>query len=364
MLAAGRVSRGGAVPGAESVAGAPGVPTAGESAAGVPGAPGVPAAGEAAALRPSEPRRASGPGPRPALEPLGTWVPPPPEGAAESSSSSLGRPAVSLGSGPSTGPRVVTLPHLLDGARLRVRPRAVAGLILAALIAAAWLGMRVAAASRAAEPAPVAPTRSGLVGRSLPPGFTGLGAPATANGSPVSGEAHAGAAVEPSATGSSGGSGPPMVVHVVGQVARPGVVRLPAGARVLDAVDLAGGALPDADLRRLNLARALSDGEQVLVPSPSDPPEVGVGSAASTGGGSVGRVGAGGSTAAGSSAPVNLNTADLTALDTLPGVGPVLAQRIVDWRSEHGRFTSVDELGEVAGIGPKLLAQIAPRVTL
>lgn len=258
---------------------------------------------------------------------------------------------------------MVTLPHLLDGARLRVRPRAVAGLILAALIAAAWLGMRVSAASRAAEPAPVAPTRSGLVGRSLPSGFTGLGAPA-ASRPPASGTAPAGAAVEPSATGSSGGGGPPMVVHVVGQVARPGVVRLPAGARVLDAVDRAGGALPDADLRRLNLARPLSDGEQVLVPSPSDPPEVGVGSAASTGGGSAGRVGAGGSTTAGSSAPVDLNTADLAALDTLPGVGPVLAQRIVDWRSEHGRFTSVEELGEVTGIGPKLLAQIAPRVTL
>ena len=152
-----------------------------------------------------------------------------------------------------------------------------------------------------------------------------------------------------------------VVVHVVGHVRRPGVRSLPQGSRVADAVEAAGGATSKADLSRLNLARVLVDGEQVRVPAPGDP--VDAGGTASSGG--AGGVGTGGGAGAGSSgAKVSLNTADLTALDTLPGVGPVLAQRILDWRAAHGRFTSVDELGEVSGIGEKLLAQLSPLVTL
>ncbi len=128
-----------------------------------------------------------------------------------------------------------------------------------------------------------------------------------------------------------------VVVSVVGRVARPGLVRLPDGSRVADALDAAGGALPETDLVALNLARRLSDGEQLLVgvaPPPGQPMDGGV-------------VGA----PAAASPLVDLNTATLEQLDTLPGVGPVTAQRILDWRAAHGRFTSVDQLREVSGIG-------------
>jgi competence protein ComEA len=148
-------------------------------------------------------------------------------------------------------------------------------------------------------------------------------------------------------------------VHVVGQVNRPGLVRLPAGSRVADAIEAAGGARRGADLAALNLARLVVDGEQVHVPKPGEAPAAG-----GTGvPGAAGGVSAGGAGGAGGPL-VSLNTADVAALDTLPGVGPVLAQRIVDWRTEHGRFTSVDELGEVSGIGDKLMSQLRPKVTL
>ena len=134
-----------------------------------------------------------------------------------------------------------------------------------------------------------------------------------------------------------------------GQVAHPGLVPLPAGARVADAIRAAGGALQTADLAGVNLARILVDAEQVVVPKPGEwvPSSSG---GAPTGGGS------------GSGGLVNLNAATLSDLDGLPGIGPVLAQRILDWRTEHQRFSSIDELGEVPGIGPKLLAQLRSKV--
>lgn len=146
----------------------------------------------------------------------------------------------------------------------------------------------------------------------------------------------------------SGGdtTGGEVVVHVVGQVGEPGVVHLDAGARVADAIEAAGGATAEADLPSLNLARVLTDGEQVLVPRPG---EQATGPAAGASGG-TGVAAAGGL--------LDLNAADVTALDGLPRIGPVLAQRIVDWRTEHGRFTAVDELAEVTGIGPSVLADL------
>jgi len=175
--------------------------------------------------------------------------------------------------------------------------------------------------------------------------------------------APSGAAASAGAAGGTTASG--VVVHVVGQVRRPGLQRLPPGSRVADALDAAGGANAKADLGRLNLARVLVDGEQVRVPAPGDPvdPLAGAGGTGGTGAGGGGP-GTGGSSGGGRGGPVSLNTADLAALDTLPGVGPVLAQRILDWRAAHGRFASVDELGEVSGIGEKLLAQLSPLVTL
>jgi competence protein ComEA len=141
-----------------------------------------------------------------------------------------------------------------------------------------------------------------------------------------------------------------VVVDVAGKVRHPGVTTLPAGSRVVDAIRRAGGARRGVDLSGLNLARVLVDGEQILVGT-SPAPGVAA-SAAST-------------ATAGTAGPlVNINTATLEGLETLPGVGPVTAQKILDWRTAHGAFTSVDELLEVDGIGEKTLAQLAPHVTL
>jgi competence protein ComEA len=150
----------------------------------------------------------------------------------------------------------------------------------------------------------------------------------------------------PDAAASPGGS---VVVDVAGKVRRPGVATMPAGSRVIDAIRRAGGARRGVDLTSLNLARVLVDGEQVLV---GVSPVAGVAASASSAPG------------AGSGALVNLNTATLEQLDGLPGVGPVTAQKILDWRTAHGAFTAVDELLEVDGIGEKTLADMAPHLTL
>lgn len=139
-----------------------------------------------------------------------------------------------------------------------------------------------------------------------------------------------------------------LVVDVAGKVRRPGIAVLPAGSRVVDALDAAGGARRGVDLTSLNLARPVVDGEQILV---------GVAPAAGVAGTVDAPVPGGG-------ALVNLNTADQAALDTLPGVGPVTADAILAWRDANGAFTSVEELLEVDGIGEATLADLAPLVTL
>jgi competence ComEA-like helix-hairpin-helix protein len=248
--------------------------------------------------------------------------------------------------------------------------------------------LALARSSATPEPVPVPAAAhgppAGLQSRSVPAAFAtaagvvaGAAAGAAAATGTATGPAGAGSAVSPAAAGAAAppsgvpGAAPEVVVHVVGAVARAGVVRLPPGSRVLDAVTAVGGASPGADLAQLNLARPVIDGEQVHVPKKWETLPAGASQAAGTGilgvaggGGSGGSGGAGGPGAGsgGVGVPVDLNSADLAALDTLPGVGPVLAQRIVDWRTEHGRFSSVDELGEVSGIGDKLLAQISPKV--
>lgn len=145
-----------------------------------------------------------------------------------------------------------------------------------------------------------------------------------------------------------------VVVHVAGRVRRPGIVTVPAGARVADAIEAAGGVRPGTRLRGLNLARVLVDGEQIRVGLPPAPDPVG-GPVPAPGPGAPGAAVAG---------LVNLNTATLAELETLPGIGPVTAQAILDWRTEHGRFSRVDELVEVSGIGEKTLADLAPLVTV
>lgn len=149
-------------------------------------------------------------------------------------------------------------------------------------------------------------------------------------------------------------SPPAIVVHVAGKVRNPGVIRLPAGARVLDAIDAAGGAIRRADLDRLNLARPLVDGEQVFVGA--GPGAVAGGSAA------VPSVPA--ATAGEPGGLLNLNTATLEQLTELPGIGPVLAQRIIEFRTAQGRFTSVEELRNVTGIGERRFAELRELVTV
>ena len=165
------------------------------------------------------------------------------------------------------------------------------------------------------------------------------------------------------ASAPSGPTPPPqLVVHVIGEVARPGVVTLQAGARVADAIEAAGGSTGDADPGDLNLARVLADGEQVVVGSRASPGgEVRSGPTAA---GAAAGTGSGGAVAATTGAVVDLNTATAADLEALPGVGPVTASKILSWRDEHGGFTSVDQLQEVPGIGPKTYAQLAPLVTV
>lgn len=148
-----------------------------------------------------------------------------------------------------------------------------------------------------------------------------------------------------------------VTVHVAGKVERPGVVQLSSGARVVDAIEAAGGTLPGVTLRSLNLARQVVDGEQVLV---GYPPEDGAPPVpAGTSGGP-----ADADETAAVDAPVELNTASDQQLQELPGVGPVLAQRLIEYRTEHGGFTAIDELLDISGIGERTFADLEGRVTV
>jgi competence protein ComEA len=145
--------------------------------------------------------------------------------------------------------------------------------------------------------------------------------------------------------GVTGLSSSRVVVDVVGAVHRPGLYRLAHGSRIADAIARAGGATPKAELAQVNLAAPLADGEQVLVPRRGAP-------------GTVAGAASGTAAPGAPAAPVQLSTATLEQLDTLPGVGPVTAQKILDYREKHGAFSSVDELDAVPGIGPKRLDQL------
>jgi competence protein ComEA len=149
------------------------------------------------------------------------------------------------------------------------------------------------------------------------------------------------------AVGEVGRTSATVVVSVVGRVVHPGLVTVPTGARVADAVAAAGGLLPGVDASAVNLAAVVSDGQQIAVGVPG---AVGAGT-------SVGR-----STGGAAGGPVNLNTATVADLDALPGIGPVLAQRIIDYRDQQGPFTSVQQLDDVPGIGPAIFAELAKLV--
>lgn len=140
------------------------------------------------------------------------------------------------------------------------------------------------------------------------------------------------------------GAGPDVVVDVAGAVRRPGVYRLPAGARVVDAIDRAGGAAGDALLAGINRAARLADGQQVVVPAAG--PD---GAAALPG-------------ATAEDGPISLGSATVDQLDTIDGIGPVTAQKIVDYRDQHGGLSSVDQLDQVSGIGPATMESLRARL--
>jgi competence protein ComEA len=139
-----------------------------------------------------------------------------------------------------------------------------------------------------------------------------------------------------------------LVVHVVGQVFKPGLYSLPEGSRVDDAISRAGGPKPSAALVAVNLAAPVADGQQIVVPSKRE----------------AAQALAGGSVAGAAGGRVHLNSATLDQLDELPGIGPVTAQKILDYRTEHGAFGSVEELDAVPGIGPATLAELRDLVDL
>jgi len=170
---------------------------------------------------------------------------------------------------------------------------------------------------------------------SAPPSAPIVSAPFAASGSP--------APASPSPGGAT------VIVDVAGWVRDPGVFEFPAGSRVIDAVKRAGGAKSSADLASLNLAAVLVDGSQILVPKAGAP------AGASATGASPGAAGAG---------LVNVNTASESELETLTGVGPVLAAAILQYRTDHGPFTSVEQLEDVSGIGPATLEALRPQVTV
>ncbi len=234
------------------------------------------------------------------------------------------------------------------------RAEAVAVAVLVAGVLACLGLVWTLGARRAAE----APAGAALGAIATAPALTGPGATAPAQAGPgATGSALAGPGAEgSSAAGPGAGAGPSpapaadLVVHVAGAVSRPGVYRVPAGARIAEAVEAAGGALPEAQLHGLNLARAVADGEQVLVPGPGVPPPAPAPDPVPSGGPS--------------GALVDLNTATAADLDALPGVGPVLAARILEHRDRVGGFTRVDELADVKGIGDATFAELAPLVTV
>lgn len=241
--------------------------------------------------------------------------------------------------------------------RWRDRPVTLAAGVALALAVSGlgwWLG----------RPAPPGPVDELIPRATTAPGNTGE--PAASPSGPASGagsgpgvpSAHSGPEAGGGGPGPGGVDGGTVLVHVAGAVAAPGLVEVPVGARIHDAVLAAGGAQDGADLHQLNLAAPVVDGMQIRVPFPGETvthPAGSVGSAGTTGPGS-------GETGSGLLAPVDVNRASASELERLPGIGPALSQAIVEWRQEHGPFLTPDGLLAVPGIGPAKLAGLIDQV--
>jgi competence protein ComEA len=170
-----------------------------------------------------------------------------------------------------------------------------------------------------------------------------------------------GSLASPARQPTAGATLSPIVVDVVGKVRHPGVYQLSPGSRVNDAVKVAGGVLTGTDLTAVNLARRLVDGEQLAIGVRG---AAGSGASSASSGSGASDTAGGSSGAGGPGSLIDLNAATVSQLDTLPGVGPVLAQHIVDWRTTHGRFDSVQQLNAVSGIGDSKYAELQLLVTV
>ena len=235
----------------------------------------------------------------------------------------------------------------------RVDPGRRGALILLLVAALAAVVTAVGVWRDRPEPRAVETSAIAALAEAPPSADTGT-ADSAAAGSTDSAATNAPAPSSPTATAPA-----EIVVSVTGLVGQPGLVTLPTGARVADAIAAAGGASADADLTGVNLAARLADGDSVVVASAPAPG--GVASGVTGGDANAGGATDGGAAASGL---VDLNTADEAALDTLPGVGPVMAQNILAWREANGKFTTVEQLQEISGIGPSRYAQISPLVTV
>jgi len=243
---------------------------------------------------------------------------------------------------PRSVPRPEFVEHPWDALAERLRPwrrdpRVGVALLLVAALAAGTIWYEIGSRTGGGSAFGAARTPSTSAGGSSPPSRSETRSTRSA----------------PPATTASTGAGTEVVVDVAGDVARPGVVHLPSGARVTDALAAAGGARPDADLGRLNLAAKLVDGQHLAVPKVGEPAP-------------AAPVAGGGSSDSGSAptqdAPLDLNAATQAQLEALPGIGPSLAQAIIAERDRSGGFRSVEDLRRVRGIGDARFAQIAPLV--
>jgi competence protein ComEA len=251
--------------------------------------------------------------------------------------------------------------------RLRHDPRAGAVLLALVALVAGWFWYRTSLRSGALEPSLVgagstttaSPAASAGAGPADAAGATSAPSSGTPGGAPPAGGSGAASPGDPAAgAGAATTLAPGLVVHVAGGVVRPGVYRLPPGARVDDAITAAGGAVAGVDVDAVNRAAPLVDGQRVRVPLPGEPVPPPDPLPTPAAGPSTGPV------ATSPPPPVNLNTASVAELETLPGVGPTIAAAIVEERTRRGGFASVRDLLDVRGIGESRLLQLEPLVTV